>query len=149
APPSFFKCGAFHMVLQIASGLLRRLPDSIYASAQPEAQETQVATQGSISDSTSMADLTPDSTSYDPSLVIADNATQETLVSDDYSPPPTSPLENFATRSVHETSARRRQSLTAVAVTPDVNAQTALRKRILDIQTLDIPEPEKARRIQV
>jgi hypothetical protein len=135
------------MPLQIASGLLRRLSDSIYSQALPDVRETPVATPGA---DTAMTDSDQDATPDNLSLILPDPPALEEIISADENPPqPTSPpLDNFATR-LHETSAPRRQSSIPTTSTPDVNMQTALRKRIMDIQTLALPEREKARRIQV
>jgi hypothetical protein len=133
------------MPLQIASGLLRRFSDSIYSQAPPDARETPLA---AVND-TSITDSDQDATPGNLSLSLPDPPAPQEIVSADANPPqPTSPLDNFAPRSVHEASARRRQPSITISA-PDVNIQTALRKRILDIQILALPEREKARRIQV
>jgi len=136
------------MPLQIASGLLRRLSDSIYSQAPPDARETPLATAAAVND-TAITDSDQDATPGNLSLTLPDPPAPQEIVSADANPPqPTSPLDNFATRSVHQANARRRQPSITIS-TPDVNMQTALRKRILDIQILALPEREKARRIQV
>jgi hypothetical protein len=138
------------MSLQIASGLLRRLQDTIYASAPRDVREVQFATHGPVDDPTAMAGTEPDAGSADSALVLADPTSSTQEVTSQDIPAPTSPtFDNFATRSVHDTSARRRQASIPMLVTPDTNAQTELRKRILEIQTLALPEREKSRRIQV
>ena len=52
-----------------------------------------------------------------------------------------------SSRLAHDAAARRRGSLTSSA--PDGNPQATLRKHILEIQALNLPEHEKARRVQV
>jgi len=52
-------------------------------------------------------------------------------------------------RSSRNAGGRRRQSSIPTSASPDVNAQSVLRRRILEIQQLDIDEREKARRVQV
>jgi hypothetical protein len=98
-----------------------------------------------------MESIEPTPDSPGPFIAIPDPPSlQELVASEDGTPPPTSPpLDNFATQAVRETGARRRQSSASPIATPDVNVQTALRKRIRVIQLMALPEHEKARHIQV
>ena len=60
-----------------------------------------------------------------------------------------SSLETSATRQMHETSPRPRHPPNPLSLAPDVSSQILLRKRILEIQALNLPEGEKARLVQV
>ena|SRR5579859_3572674 len=141
------------MPLQIASGFLRRIQDSFYAPAPREPRNPDTATIESHSlDPASIHQLDFESSPeiISPSVMPSDTDTRMIHTSEEYSSPQTSPsFENLGSRSVQETSARRRQNSIPMTSAPDLNAQSVLRKRILDIQELNLPEREKARRIQV
>ena len=57
--------------------------------------------------------------------------------------------ENVPSRQIQDSNTRRRQSSNPLICPPDLNAQTVLRKRILEIQSLNLPERDKARVVQV
>jgi hypothetical protein len=140
------------MPVSIASNLLRRIQDTLYAPSPTAAQEMNHATNDLGHDHPATM------TALDPEPSSREEATDSThiarpgLFSDDQSPTPsTSPsFDNYTSRPVPESSTRRRQSSNlATTSAPDVSAQAALRKRILEIQILNLPEREKARRVQV
>jgi hypothetical protein len=54
-----------------------------------------------------------------------------------------------AVRQSHDTPVRQRQISSPSPSTPDPNAQSVLRQRIIEIQALNLPERDKAKRIQV
>jgi len=136
------------MPLPVASDILRRLQNTIY---QPWEDTHQPATLDSAHSATN-TDTEADSSRNDLHNFNfgAHGATTSPSPS---SPPPQSsppPFENLYPRPASELSnTRRRQPSTPAVSSPDVNAQSLLRKRILEIQSLGLPEREKARLIQV
>ena len=140
------------MPASMASNLLRRIQDTLYAPSPAEAQEMDHATADLGHDHpTSTPALGPPSASEEQG---ADAVHPRRLVlsSDDQSPTPsTSPsFDSFTSRPMPESSTRRRQSsIPSATSSPDMSAQAALRKRILEIQMLNLAEGEKARRVQV
>ena len=147
------------MPLPVASHILRRLQNSIYpfrASTEEEIATFDAPTpimeaeresaldnhyfgwnnsdfSGRTNMNTSSSSLTEDPSSYI------------------LSPPQAIPLsqESVPPRQIHDSNTRRRQSSNPLICTPDINAQVVLRKRILEIQSLNLPERDKARRVQV
>lgn len=140
------------MPASIASNLLRRIQDTLYAPSPPEAQEMDNATTEFEHDHpTSMNALDNESASEEQAAETG-HPGRPGLSSDDQSPTPsTSPsFDNYTSRPVPDSSTRRRQpSIPSTTSSPDVSAQASLRKRILEIQMLNLPEREKARRVQV
>lgn len=140
------------MPASLASNLLRRIQDTLYAPSPAQTQEMDNATADSGHEQpTSMPALASYSTSEQQPADVA-HTRSPLLSSDDQSPTPsTSPsFDSFTSRPVPESSTRRRQSsIPSIASSPDVSAQAALRKRILEIQVLNLPEREKARLVQV
>jgi hypothetical protein len=99
-----------------------------------------------------MAALDPEASSQELQVANTTHVPRPALSSDDQSPSPsTSPsFDNFTSRPMPESSTRRRHSSNpATTSAPDVSAQTALRKRIVEIQMLNLAEREKAHRVQV
>ena len=147
------------MPLPVASDILRRLQNTIY---QPWDDTHQPATLDS-------AHSAPSAISANPTLNTNTDTETDSSRNDLHnfnfgahgaptspspsSPPPQSsspPFENLYPRPASELSnTRRRQPSTPAVSAPDVNAQSVLRKRILEIQSLSLPEREKARLIQV
>jgi hypothetical protein len=148
------------MPLPVASDILRRLQNTIY---QPWEDTHQPATLHSPHSAPSAPSANPTSlntntdTEADSSRNDLHNfnfgAHGSTTSPSPSSPPPQSsspPFENLYPRPASELSnTRRRQPSTPAVSAPDVNAQSGLRKRILEIQSLGLPEREKARLIQV
>src|SRR5277367_593843 len=149
------------MPLQVASDILRRLQNTIY---QPWEDTREAATLDSSHNppSTTSANSTSLDTDTEVDSTVpprndlhsfnfgAHGATTSPSLS---SPPAQSSsptFDNLIPRPASElTNTRRRQASTPAVSAPDVNAQSLLRKRILEIQSRGLPEREKARLIQV
>ena len=144
------------MPLPIPTGILRRLQDTLYTARHsedvapiPTAIDSESAT--STGESSSMNGVETQSVLEDlPVNSLNDRAPYFNL--DNLSSPS---AEGMASRqeleeaSTSHAAERRRQSLTSVS-TPDPNAQTLLRKRILEIQSSPtLSEHSKAQRVQV
>jgi hypothetical protein len=140
------------MPLPVASDILRRLQNTIY---QPWEDTQQPATLDSAHSAPTLNTNTDTETDSSRNDLHNFNfgAHGATTSPSPSSPPPQSsspPFENLYPRPASELSnTRRRQPSTPAVSAPDVNAQSVLRKRILEIQSLGLPEREKARLIQV
>lgn len=143
------------MPLPVASDILRRLQNTIY---QPWEDTHEAATADSAhnapsTSNTANTEIVDSTTSPSNDLHNFDfGAHGAAASSSPSSPPPQSsspPFDNLYPRPASELSTRRRQGSTPAASAPDVNAQSTLRKRILEIQSLGLPEREKARLVQV
>jgi hypothetical protein len=151
------------MILPVASHILRRLQNTIYPPQPPEEmQETATIENGNGSIPTMEIDHDPtfDSRSLDVanfnfSRRMNSNASSSSLPEEPstYILTPQHWLspshDTTSARETPSTHTRSRQSSNPLTCTPDVNAQTVLRKRILEIQSLNIAEREKARLVQV
>jgi len=150
------------MILPVACHILRRLQNTIYPPQPPEEmQQTATIEEGNGSISTMEIDHEPTFDSR--SLDLANFNFSRRMNSNDSSsslpeepstyiltPNASSPSQDTSsTRDTLSTHSRSRQSSGPLICIPDVNAQTVLRKRILEIQSLNIPEREKARLVQV
>jgi hypothetical protein len=139
------------MPIQLPTGILRRLQDTIY-NRDPEMTATTPPPSTIDSNETSsrneFATQTSDEGSVDTVRLEGDTSP---IGAEDYSPPfMTFQADQFSPRIQESTSTTSRQrSSTSTLSAPDVNAQSILRKRILDIQLLKMPEREKAKRVQV
>jgi hypothetical protein len=153
--------------LPTASDILRRIQDSIYTpssfpahSSVPGSPHTGQDAFAATQTETSISNLPTASTEGEQQqMQISQNSSTgsgrsllsstEGLMS--LSPPITSSNEPDipSPRINREMTGRRRQASIPSTSTPDVNAQSVLRKRILEIQQLDIAELEKARLVQV
>lgn len=143
--------GIQFMPIPVASDLLRRLQNRIYPP-RPAYDPGENDTVSSAGDTASMSEVELESTSDNQSLDLSnfDTSSQISSSSSESLPqPPTPPIEGSSSGQVSGSSSRPRSSLAVpTASNPDVNTQAALRKRILDIQALNLPEREKARRMQ-
>jgi hypothetical protein len=151
------------MPLPTASDILRRIQDSIYLSFTPLFPEVA---DDDFYDSDSLHRNIPEDNDAHPSLSETEHEPQS-LQFENF-PRPNSPssvpsppvgallaLSLSASDSAPQeidngsTSTRRRQSSIQGPSASDVDTQALLRKRIRDIQQLDLHEREKARRVQV
>jgi len=152
------------MPLPVASDILRRLQNSLYqpwednheAATLDSAHTAPASTTTTAATPSNAANSAIDTTAVQPPRNDLHNfnfgAHSATTSSSPSSPPPQSaspPFDNLYPRPASELSTRRRQASTPAASAPDVNAQSTLRKRILEIQSLGLPEREKARLVQV
>src|SRR5579859_4733346 len=140
------------MPASIASSFLRRIQDTLYAPSPPEAQEIDNATTEFEHDHPPSMIALDSRSSSEQQAAESRHPRRPGLSSDDQSPTlSTSPaFDSYTSRPVPESSTRRRQpSIPSTTSSPDVSAQASLRKRILEIQVLNLPEREKARRVQV
>jgi hypothetical protein len=160
------------MPLPVASDILRRLQNTIYQPWEDNTQPT--ATRDSSNDNNNNNNHASSPSMGHGDVESNTNHSNEHQVphdlhsfnfggghgavsrSDPSSPPPQSSspsspssFENLYPRPASEMSTRRRQPSNPAASTPDVNAQSLLRKRILEIQSFALPEREKARLVQV
>lgn len=148
------------MPLPTASGILRRIQDSIYTPSSSPAPPSQEEMVGNGRDDISGATQT--TPSFNQFATSINEVEQHQLHIPSMSPTPS--MENLVSsgpsvssdhegtssaRSTRETNDRRWQTSLPSTSSPDVNAQSFLRKRILEIQQLEIGEREKARRVQV
>ena len=143
------------MTLAVASDILRRLQNSLYAFRLTEQNTQLLGTR--VPETHEAASSTPLSRepNTEDQLPLRSRSTPPTIQStttspyNDWQQAPSSDTEN--SRTGDETSGHLRQSVTlnASISPPDGNAQSNLRKRILEIQSLELPERDKARRIQV
>jgi hypothetical protein len=178
------------MPLPTASGILRRIQDSIYATSPPSSGASLADSSSSSSLSLQLAEQT-DPTSFDidrsgvsvmeagtsishagfhphqqtdPHHTFRDTRRSQSSPSSgtltslasatSISSVPSgnllsSELESTFSRSSRETGTRRRQPSLPTSTSLDLTAQGVLRRRILEIQQLEINEREKARRVQV
>jgi hypothetical protein len=150
------------MILPVASHILRRLQNSIYSQPPEEAQESATIENGNGSIATVEIDYEPtfdnrslDLANFNFSRRMNSNASSSSLPEEPstYILTPrhgsSTSQDTTSARETPSTHTRSRQSSNPLICTPDVNAQTVLRKRILEIQSLNIPEREKARLVQV
>ena len=149
------------MLLPVASHILRRLQNSIYYFRDPTEETNAIATfdgstpimeaemesaldnhsldlnnfnfSGRTNMNTSSSSFTEDSSAYILSALQGTSLSQE----------------NVPPRQLQDSNTRLRQSSNPVMCTPDLNTQAFLRKRILEIQSLNLSERDKARRVQV
>jgi hypothetical protein len=140
------------MSLSVASDILRRLQNSLYAFRPAEGEMEGPATTGDSDDDLSPSApvefgpipsegfLPPSSSSYTSQPVTSSSTSLESV-------PPY--LGESGNSRPEPPPTRRRQSSISTNSSPDVSAQVLLRRRILEIQGLNVPEKEKARRIQV
>ena len=143
------------MPLAVASHMFRRLKNSIYPS-QPAEEIPETATLDSADSSTAVTESnlepTSDNRPHDLStfnfLSLVDSNASSSSLSEGAS--------TFNLVQPHSSSAsqdavppRRRLSSNPSVNFLDANAQTILRKRILEIQCLILPEREKALLVQV
>ena len=148
------------MPLPVASHLFRMLQNSIYSfrASTEEMDETATFDGPPVAEAEMESPL--DNRSFDLSNFnfsgrINMNVSSSSLSEDPsvyiLSPPQDSSpsQENAPLRQIQDSNTRRRQSSNPLTCTPDLNAQTILRKRILEIQSLSLPERDKARRVQV
>lgn len=148
------------MPLPVVSHVLRRFQNSIYPR-QPAEETPETATIDAGPGSTQMAETDQEPTLDNRSLDLSfsgrmnPNASSSSLPEDPStyilsSPHSSSPLQDIvSTRQIQGTNIRRRQSSNSLICTPDFKAQVVLRKRILEIQSLNLPERENARLAQV
>src|SRR6266496_40878 len=147
------------MPLPSASHILRRLQNSIYSfrPSTEEIVETDAFPGPTPITETVMETL--DSRSFDLSNFNFSGQTNINISSslfegtsaDILSPlqAPSPSQESIPTRHIQDSINRRRQSSNPLICAPDINAQIALRKRILEINSLNLPEHDKARKVQV
>jgi hypothetical protein len=143
------------MALSVASGIFRRLQNSIYTPRQPEEGLHGTFANAADDDSASMTTGEP-SDDLSPALESSSGSEQPATLSlssfDDALRPTlqfSSGLDSLPLGEIHETSTRRRQPSNPSISAPDVNTQALLRKRISEIQNLNLPERDKAQRVQV
>ena len=142
------------MPIQLATDILRRLQDTIYTRDSNTHNHTTTTSTASAP-MTHNDHIVRDSDDHSIDMTTSDSASSTTTSTstEDYSPPMLSPHFSQFTPRVESTTTSatsiRRQSSIVTPSTPDVNAQSILRKRILDIQLLDLDEREKASRVQV
>lgn len=149
------------MPLPVASHILRRLQNSIYSfRASPEAMDETATFDGPTRTAEVEMDSALDSRSFDSyNFSFSDSVNMDTSSSSLteepsaslLSPPQSSsPSQDILPpRQIQDSNTRHRQSSSPLTCTPDLNTQTVLRKRILEIQSLNLPESGKARRVQV
>ena len=157
--PFLHSLGLFKMPLPTASGILRRIQDSIYTPSSSPAPPSQEEVVENGHDDISAAPQT--TLSFNQSATSINEMEQHQLRIPPMSPTPSmenlvssgpsvsSDHEDTSARSTRESNDRRWQTSSPSTSSPDVNAQSFLRKRILEIQQLEIGEREKARRVQV
>jgi hypothetical protein len=158
----------------VGNEILRRLQDTIYSSRQfhemHDGHEEATAIRGPVGDHhTSTSAMDPVSGTGHPALdderhhhITSPSAVSLPMIPTEVSSPSSSPvppttisqpsspnLELMTARSLQDTNPRRRQYSNPSIAAPDINTQTVLRKRILEIQNLSLPEREKARLVQV
>ena len=164
------------MPIVAASNILRRLQNSLYALRPalddaingPATRQSRNHSSANLlpTTSTTVAAASPDDavlspragTRGDSDLAMtrrsnSSSAGSPEFDSDERPPiPHTSASSSLATtaRQSHDPNARQRQvSGLSPSTTPDPHAQSILRQRIIEIQALDLPERDKARRVQV
>lgn len=153
------------MPLPGASDIFRRLQNSFYpVRPSPDVEEAvniYETTEGSTSATRiplegdfGYAELT--SVSVVGRLTMSSSLSENLLtpvLPSPSSPPssrPSSPLDPLSPRLAQDIDTRLRQSSNSkIGSFADVDAETLLRKRILEIQSLNLPERETARRVQV
>ena len=148
------------MLLPSASHILRRLQNSIYPfrPSTEEIDETLafdrptpiMETEIETLDGRSL-DLSNFNFSGQPNINISSSSLFEDPSAHIPSPlrTPSPSQESIPTRHIQNSSDGRRQSSNPLIRAPDLNFETSLRKRILEIQSLDLPEHSKAHKVQV
>jgi hypothetical protein len=149
------------MPLPAASHILRRLQNSIYSfRASPEENDETATFDGPTAIMEAEMDPALDSRSFDlynfnfsdrANMDASSSSLAEEPSASLLSPPQfSSPSQDILPpQQIQDSNTRHRQSSNPLTCTPDINTQTVLRKRILEIQSLNLPETGKARRVQV
>jgi hypothetical protein len=152
------------MPLPAASDIFRRLQNSIYpARPSPEVEETPNIYE--VTDGSALTTEIPLGRAFGHAELtnagVVNGATMSSSLSEDLLTPilpspslphsshPSSPSDPLSPRLMQDTDTRRQQSSNSKIASSDIDAQMLLRKRILEIQSLNLPEREKARRVQV
>lgn len=139
------------MPVAVASDFFRRIQERICSPRPPEETQAETTSVTSRDSSVSTSEMELESTFEDELIDMATSDTSSDISSSSQSFPHRTLLAETSSESEGlESAVQHRSSVTGLSgPSPDVNAQAALRRRILEIQALTVPEREKARRVQV
>ena len=137
------------MPIAVASDFFRRIQERI--SPRPEEIQAEATSVTSRDGSVSTSEMDIESIFEDELIDMTTSDTSSHISSSSQSfRHRTMSAETSSESESLESAVQHRSSVTGLSgPSPDVNAQAALRRRILEIQALTVPEREKARRVQV